>query len=83
MSRWHHPYTGPEVPGWLVITFLLLGVLLSIWVYRDARDRACVSPLVWAVAIFVGWFFTLVLGIVLFIVYLVRRPEPLPPSTDG
>jgi hypothetical protein len=85
MNHWYRytvPYSGPEVPGYYVVVFLLVGALLSYWVYQDAQERASGYPLMWAIGVFVGWFFTLVLGVVMFIVYLVRRPPPTSTYTD-
>jgi hypothetical protein len=55
--------------AWLV--FLILGLLLCVWIYRDANRRG-MNGILWVLAILVGSFFWLGWLVVLVIYLLVR-----------
>ena len=55
--------------AWIV--FLLLGLLLCVWIYRDANSRG-MNGILWVVAILVGSLFWLGWLVVLVIYLLVR-----------
>jgi hypothetical protein len=57
--------------SWLI--FLILGLLLCVWVYRDAQSRG-MSGLFWVLLMLVGSFFWLGWLVVLIIYLIIRKP---------
>jgi hypothetical protein len=55
---------------WLV--FFILGILLCIWIYRDANSRG-MSGLLWVILMIIGCFFFLGWLLVLIIYLVVRK----------
>jgi len=58
--------------SWLI--FLILGLLLCVWVYRDAQSRG-MSGLFWVLLMLVGSFFWLGWLVVLVIYLIIRKPR--------
>jgi hypothetical protein len=58
--------------SWLI--FLILGLLLCVWVYRDAQSRG-MSGLFWVLLMLVGSFFWLGWLVVLIIYIIIRKPK--------
>jgi hypothetical protein len=58
--------------SWLI--FLILGLLLCVWVYRDAQSRG-MSGLFWVLLMLVGSFFWLGWLVVLIIYLIIRKPR--------
>jgi uncharacterized membrane protein YoaK (UPF0700 family) len=57
------------------ILFLIIGILIAIWVYRDAESRG-MSGVLWLIVV-------IILGIIGLIIYLVVRKPKLPPVPPG
>jgi hypothetical protein len=58
--------------SWLI--FLILGLLLCLWVYRDANSRG-MHGLLWVLLMLVGSFFWLGWLLVLIIYLIIRKPK--------
>jgi hypothetical protein len=58
--------------SWLI--FLVLGLLLCVWVYRDAQSRG-MSGIFWVLLMLVGSFFWLGWLVVLIIYIIIRKPK--------
>jgi hypothetical protein len=58
--------------SWLI--FLILGLLLCVWVYRDAQSRG-MSGLFWVLLMLAGSFFWLGWLVVLIIYIIIRKPK--------
>lgn len=71
----------------LFIAFSILGLVVGIWVYRDANRRAVTHPALWAAAVGFLFLFYFVVGIAAFAVYLSLRDqlgkERSPPVSEG
>jgi len=58
--------------SWLI--FFILGLLLCVWVYRDAQSRG-MSGVFWVLLMLVGSFFWLGWLVVLIIYIIIRKPK--------
>ncbi len=58
--------------SWLI--FLVLGLLLCLWVYRDAKSRG-MHGLFWVLLMLLGSFFWLGWLVVLIIYLIIRKPR--------
>ncbi|MEM2135798.1 MAG: hypothetical protein QXR19_16345 [Candidatus Jordarchaeaceae archaeon] len=56
------------------IAIIVIWALAARWIYNDANERGMDGPL-WAVLIFVFGVLVTLLGIIVLIVYLVKRPS--------
>lgn len=70
---------GPESLAVGVVTsaFLVVTFVMAYWVYSDAVKRGNYNGVYWAMAVVALSFLTLVGGVVVLVVYVLRRePDP-------
>lgn len=74
---------GIVIPGFVAVPVVLL---LSLWLYRDARERKMDTADVWAVGFFIACFIPPIIGgVIVFAFYLRERkgrggaPTAVPP----
>ncbi len=59
----------------IILLPFIIGILIAIWVYKDAEKRGK-SGIVWFLVVFF-------LGIIGLIIWLVVRPKEIPPPQQG
>ncbi len=59
----------------VVISFGLIGYSVGSFIYRDAKRRGHNNAIGWAFAVFIGLLFGVVLGLLIWAIYLTVRNE--------
>jgi uncharacterized membrane protein YoaK (UPF0700 family) len=64
-----------QIPGWIALVFIiplfwfLVGILILLWVYRDAESRG-MNGVLWAIIVF----FLNIFGLILYLIVRESRP---------